>query len=197
MAMREAKMAERLVQTVYFEKPGPENTDRTLEIAEKRARELNIKSVLVATTQGDTGVKAAQRMKGLEIIAVTHNTGFSQPNVQQLSPGNREAMEKSGAKVLTGIHAFGGVNRGLRMKLQTYQPDELIAFTLRTFGQGLKVCVEVSVMAADAGLVRTGEPCVAIAGTGRGADTAVVLSPAHAQSFLDLRIHEILCKPYG
>jgi hypothetical protein len=190
-------MAERLFQTVYFEKPGPANTDRTLEIAEKRARELGIKTVLVATTQGDTGVKATKRFKGPEIIAVTHNTGFSQPNVQELSPGNQEAMGKSGAKVLTGIHAFGGVNRGLRMKLQTYQADEIIAFTLRTFGQGLKVCVEISVMAADAGLVRTGEPCLAIAGTGRGADTAVVLSPAHAQGFLDLRIHEILCKPYG
>jgi hypothetical protein len=190
-------MAEQIVPTVYFEKPGPANTDRTLEIAAKRARELNIKTVLVATTQGDTGVKAAERMKGLEIIAVTHNTGFTQPNAQELSAGNRETLEKSGVKVLTGIHAFGGVNRGLRMKLGTYQPDEIIAFTLRTLGQGLKVCVEISVMAADAGLVRAGEPCVAIAGTGRGADTAVVLSPAHAQGFLDLRIHEILCKPHG
>ena len=190
-------MAEQLVQTVYFDKPGPANTERTLEIAEKRARELDIKTILVATTQGDTGVKAAKRMKGLEIIAVTHNTGFAQPNVQELSPENRQAMEKSGARVLTCIHTFGGVNRGIRMKLGTYQPDEIIAFTLRTLGQGLKVCVEISVMAADGGLVKTGEPCIAIGGTGRGADTALVLSPAHAQNFLDLRIHEILCKPYG
>ena len=50
-------------------------------------------------------------------------------------------------------------------------------------------------MAADAGLVRAGEPCIAIAGTGRGADTAVVLIPANAQDFFDLKIMEILAKP--
>jgi hypothetical protein len=94
------------------------------------------------------------------------------------------------------MHAFGGVNRAVRIKLNTYQLDEIIAFVLRTLGQGFKVCVEIALMAADAGLVRVGEPCVAVAGTGRGADTAVVLSPTNAQTFFDIRIHEILCKPY-
>ncbi|MFH1928052.1 MAG: hypothetical protein ABIK79_07760 [Chloroflexota bacterium] len=50
-------------------------------------------------------------------------------------------------------------------------------------------------MAADAGLIRTDEEVIAIAGTGRGADTAVVLQPAHAQDFFNLRVKEIICKP--
>jgi hypothetical protein len=59
----------------------------------------------------------------------------------------------------------------------------------------MKVCMEIALMAADAGLVAVGEPCIAIGGTGRGADTAVVLTPANAQSFFDLRVMEILAKP--
>ena len=83
----------------------------------------------------------------------------------------------------------------MRNKLGTYLTDEIIAYTLRTFGEGMKVCAEITLMAADAGLVRVGEPCIAIAGTGRGADTAVVLVPANAQEFFDLKVMEVLAKP--
>jgi hypothetical protein len=60
----------------------------------------------------------------------------------------------------------------------------------------MKVVVEISVMAADAGLVRTDEEIIAIAGTGRGADYAVVLKPVHSNDFFDLKVKEILCKPH-
>ena len=83
----------------------------------------------------------------------------------------------------------------MRKKWGTYGIDEIVAQTLRLFGEGMKVCVEIALMAADAGLVRVGEPCIAIAGTGRGADTAVVLIPAHVQQFFDLRVMEVLAKP--
>lgn len=189
-------MGERTVQTVYFDRAGPENTKRTLELAASRARELDIKKMLVATTQGNTGVMAVQMFKGLDTVVVTHSTGFSEPNAQELTPENRRVIENGESRILTCAHAFGGVNRAVRIKLGTYMVDEIIAFVLRTMGQGFKVCVEIAMMAADAGLVRTGEPCIAVAGWGRGADTAVVLSPANAQTFFDLCIHEILCKPY-
>jgi hypothetical protein len=90
---------------------------------------------------------------------------------------------------------MGGIGRAVRKKLGTYEVEEIIAYALRIFGEGMKVVAEISVMAADAGLIRTDEEVIAIAGTGRGADTAVVLRPAHAQQFFDLRILEVLCKP--
>jgi len=62
-------------------------------------------------------------------------------------------------------------------------------------GQGMKVVIEISVMAADAGLVRTDEDIIAIGGSGRGADTAVVLRPVNSNDFFDLKVKEILCKP--
>ena len=36
---------------------------------------------------------------------------------------------------------------------------------------------------------------VAIAGTGSGADAAIVVRPAHSRQFFDTRVKEIICKP--
>lgn len=188
-------MSEVVVETVCFEKPGPENTTRTLAIAKRRADALSIETILVASTRGQTGVRAAELFRGYDLVVVSHSTGFVEPNVQQLTEENRAAIEAAGVTILTCQHAFGGVNRAVRKKLGTYLTDEIIAYTLRTFGEGMKVCVEISLMAADAGLVRVGEPCVAVGGTGRGADTAVVLAPVNAQQFFDLQVMEILAKP--
>lgn len=183
------------VTATYFEKPGKENTQRTLELAKKRAEELGIKTIIVASTRGETGVRACETFRGYDVVVVTHSTGFKEPNYQQLTDENRAAIEAAGGKILTCQHAFGGVGRAVRKKLGTYELEEIIAHTLRLFGDGMKVAVEIALMAADAGFVRTDEPCIAIAGTGTGADTAVVLKPSNAQTFFDLKVLEILCKP--
>jgi len=62
------------LKTVYFENPGSENTNEVLGIARQRAEELGIKTILVATTGGDTAVKAVEVFSGLKVIAVTHVT---------------------------------------------------------------------------------------------------------------------------
>ncbi len=188
-------MSEINTSCVYFTQTGPANTDRTLELARARAEELGIRWILVATTRGTTGLKATQMFQGLEVIVVSHSTGFGGPDTQELTDENRVAIEAAGAKILTCQHAFGGVGRAVRKKMGTYQLDEIMAFTLRTFCEGIKVAAEMSLMAADAGLVRTDEPLIAIAGTGGGADTAAVLKPTNAQTFFDLRFLEIICMP--
>jgi len=182
-------------QTTYFARPGPSNTDRTLELAYARAKSLGLRTALVATTTGDTAVRAVRALQGIQVIAVTHSTGFGEPNVQELTSESRSAIEAAGGRVLTCQHALGGVNRAVRKKLDTYQLDEIIAFTLRLFSQGIKVAAEISLMAADAGLVRTDVPVLAIAGSGGGADTAAVMLPTNAQTFFDLKILEIICRP--
>jgi hypothetical protein len=188
-------MSEITVRGVYFDNQGKMNTERTLEIAKARAEELGIKTILVATTTGETGARAAEFFQGYNLVVVTHSTGLRGPNEQELGEENRAAIERAGVKILTCQHAFGGVGRAVRKKLGTYELEEIIAYALRIFGEGMKVVCEIALMAADAGLVRTDEEVIAIAGTGRGADTAVVLVPANAQSFFDMRIQEILCKP--
>ncbi|OGF62117.1 MAG: hypothetical protein A2Y62_06470 [Candidatus Fischerbacteria bacterium RBG_13_37_8] len=179
----------------YFKEKGPINTDKVLELAKKRADELNIKNILVATTFGNTAVKASELFRGYNLIIVTHSTGFSAPNTQELLPENREKIIQNGAKILTCQHAFGGVGRAVRRELNTYELEEIIAYTLRMFGQGTKVAVEIALMAADAGLIRTDEEIISIGGSNTGADTALILLPANAQDFFKLRILEIICKP--
>jgi hypothetical protein len=184
------------VETItYFERPGKDNTEQTLQLAKERADQLGLRQVLVASTGGATGLRAAQVFKGYDLVVVSHSAGFKQPNFQEITEEDRAAIVGAGARLLVCQHAFGGVNRAVRRKLDTYQLDEIIAYTLRIFGEGMKVVCEITLMAADAGMIRTQEAVLAIAGTGRGADTAVILQAVNAQYFFDLRVNEILCKP--
>ena len=188
-------MTELTAQTVYFGQQEPANTDRTLELVQERARALGITTVLVATTSGATGLKAAQLLGDLNVVAVTHSAGFSTAYKANHDPGICDGIRAAGGQVLTTTHAFGGVGRAVRKKLATYQVDEIIAYTLRCFGQGMKVVAEITLMASDAGLVPGDAPIIAVGGSGRGADTAVVIRPTHAQTFFDLRYLEIICMP--
>ncbi len=181
---------------VYFDEPGPENTEEVLRIAKQRAEELGIKAILVASTRGDTAARAAEVFDGIKVIAVSHAVGWREPNVQEFTEENRQKVESKGGIVLTATHVFSGVDGAMRKKLNMYLLGDIIASTLRIFGQGMKVICEISSMAADAGLVHTDENVIAIAGRGRGADTAVVLRPANSRDFFDLRVQEILCKPH-
>lgn len=180
---------------VYHHQPGKENTQKTLEIAAQRAKELGINTVLVASTAGETGLLAARIIQAAKVVVVTHATGFLKPDFQQLQPDMRNRIEEEGAQVLTCQHALGGVGRAVRKKLNTYELEEIMAYTLRIFGEGTKVAVEIALMAADAGFVSTREPCISVGGTAQGADTAILLQPAHAQNFFDMKILEILAKP--
>ena len=188
-----------ITQCLHFKRPGPKNTEATMAHAAKRALELDIKKVVLATCSGRTAYSALEHFnpESFELIAVTHVTGFREPNHQELAEKIRADLTAKGVKVLTTTHAFGGVGRGVRTKLGTFQVDEIMAFTLRMLGQGVKVGVEMAYMAADRGWVRSDEEVLTIAGTGKGADTAMIVKPAHAAASLELKIKEIIAKPYN
>ena len=193
-------------KTVYFDSPGVHNTEEVLRIVQQRADELNIKNILVATTTGFTAVKAVEMLTDKKVIIVTHSAGFKEPNTQEFTEESRKIVESKGGIILTAAHAFGGLSRSMKQNLhpearQTYVVGDIIANTLRIFGQGMKVACEIAVMAADAGLVRTDEDVISIAGTGsaeagRGADVAIVVKPNYAHLIFDMRVREILCKPH-
>lgn len=180
---------------LYFEKVGEENTEETLKVSKRRADELGIKDIVVASTRGPTGVKASEVFKGYNLVVVTHTTGFREPGKQELSDESHEKIEANGGKVLTTSHAFAGVSRAMRGKFDTVGPAAVVAQTLRMFGQGMKVVVECAYMAADAGLIPIDRDVISIAGSGRGADTAVVLKPSHLHTLFDLYVKEIIAKP--
>ncbi len=188
------------IKTVYFNKPGRANTKKVLQIARKRAEELDIKTMVVASSSGSTAARAVEIFRGIKVVAVSLSTGFThgapQPNVQKFTKENMVIVEGKGGTVLTTTHAFAGVSRSIRYKFKTYTSIDIIANTLKIFGSGMKVACEITLMAADSGLVRTCDgDIIAIAGRRGGADTAIVLQPVISQDFFDLKVKEILCKP--
>ncbi|MBU1052384.1 MAG: hypothetical protein KKC46_00965 [Proteobacteria bacterium] len=179
---------------MYFDKPGKINTEKTLKLAFERGKALKIKEVVVATSKGDTAKKALEIFEGFKVIAVTYHSGFKEPFKQVMPDSAKKYLEERGAVVISATHALSGVERSVAKKFSGLYPALLIAETLRLFGQGVKVAVEISIMAADAGVL-TGNDIIAIGGTGTGADSALVLKPANQSDMFNMRIREIVCKP--
>ena len=178
----------------WFERPGGHNTEQALRLARRRAEQLGIRRIVVASTHGGTARAAAEvfRGSGVELFAVSLSAAFA-PEGWLMSGEERLAVERAGVRVLTGLHGLAdGVAEGL---LGGATAGTVVADTLRLFSQGMKVAVEIAVMAVEAGMLPPGEETVAVAGTDGGADTAVVLRPAFARRVRDLRICEIVCKP--
>jgi len=182
-------------KAVYFEKIGDQNTETLLKLVKKHAESTGVRDIVVASTRGETGVAASKLLKGYNVVVVTHFTGFPEPGAQELKEEHRKQILKNGAKIFTGTHALSSAERDVRKKFGTMQPLELMANTLRLMGEGTKVCVEIALMAADAGLIPVDRDVIAVAGTGKGADTALVIKPANASRFFDLKIREIIAKP--
>ncbi len=178
---------------MYWPVHGKDNTAQTAALAVKRAKELNIEHIVVASRTGETVRHLTGQ--GLQVICVTHHVGFASPGNDKMPPEMRDKLTSEGVKVLTTTHLMGGLDRAVRNKFGGVYPAEIIAQTLRMFGQGVKVCIEVVVMALDAGFIPYGREVVSVGGTGEGADTAIVVSPAHSNLFFDTKIKEIICKP--
>ena len=179
---------------MLFDKPGKVNTDDTLNAAVARARALGLFELVVATSSGETAYKALALFEGASITAVTYHAGFSEPFKPVMPEAVRKDLHSKGVRVVSATHALSGVERSLFGKYQGCYPVLLVADTLRLFGQGTKVAVEVTIMATDAGAL-SGNDIVAVGGTAKGADTALVLKPAGQSSLFDLRVREIICKP--
>jgi hypothetical protein len=184
---------------MYFNRPGNENTAETVEKAVKEAKTRHISHIVVASNTGATtfSIVDEARKQSYEgkIINVTHVYGFRENGKIEMSDSDREKLEKLGVRICTAAHALSGAERGLSRKFQGIYPLEIIANTLRMFSQGVKVCIEIAVMSLDAGLIPFGGEIISVGGTGRGADTAVIITPSYSAAIMETKIHEILCMP--
>ena len=181
----------------YFEKSGPDNTDETIKLAYERALELKIRDIVVASTHGSTALKVTETFstQRFNIVAVSICEGYKSEG-WTMSKEERAKLQAKGIKVLTSIHALGAdVSSAFTEKFGGKSFNEVVAETLYRFCQGMKVCVEIVLMAADAGLISVDGEVIAIAGTDEGADTAIVVKPAYPRTFLNLKIMEVIAKP--
>ena len=175
---------------VYFNEPGQQNTQETLDLVLARARARGIKKVVIASTRGETAILAASLFTaaGIKMVVVPHQYGFlrdGQRFPEELVP----ELENQGHRVYFGTMLFHTDD------LYGSKNPSAMAMLLRTFCQGMKVVHEILLMATNGGCVAAGEKVIAVAGTGRGADTAVVAIAAPSTRLYDLHITEIICKP--
>ena len=184
----------------YFEKSGEANTADAARFAIERAKELNLKTILVASTSGSTAESffAAMKGSGLNLIVVSHVMGFVKPGEWEFSLEIAERLRGQGVKIVTGTHALSGLERALSRspKIGGGSRSDAIAESLRrTVAVGLKVAVECVLIAADQGAIGINEEVIAVGGTMSGADTVCVIKPAHTSNFFDLQVREIVAMP--
>ncbi len=182
---------------LYFERVGRHNTNACLEVVKRALGETNYKHLVVATTTGATALvfSAALKDAGINVVAVTHSAGFKGPNTFEIPDDMRAKIRENGAKIYTGTILTHSIETSLNSKFSGIYPAMIIAQSLRRFGEGAKVCCEITMMAADAGLIPEAEEVIAVAGTAYGADRVMVLKSAVSKRFLELRVLEILAKP--
>jgi len=175
---------------VYFESIKVDNTEDTFSLVKERMNNLDVKKIVLASTTGTTARNAMDFFKdsGAQLIVVPHQFDFirkENPFPQELVQTLRDAGHE--------VH-FGTMLFHTDSMYGSTTPT-VMANLLRCFSQGVKVCFEIVLMATDAGYLKRGEKLIAIAGTGRGSDTALVMQAASSQKINKLRVNEIICKP--
>ena len=188
------------IEVTYFEKAGPANTDIALQIAKKYADQFNIKDIVVASTSGTVAEKAAELFdpNTYNIMVITHSYYFVNGKTRQEFPEDKmKQLKEKGLKLHAGTHAMSGIERGLRINREAWIFVDLLAKMLGWhFGQGIKVCIEISSTICDSGLIPDlDRDIIAVGGTGRGADTVCLIKPAPTSEFKNLRVKAILAKP--
>jgi hypothetical protein len=171
------------------------DTNKLLENAKNYALKNKIKEIVIATTTGETGVLASQIFNSkFTLIAVTHSTGFKNKGDQELLDKNKKKMLENNVKIFTGPMIFHSWNDYYRKRYGAIMPTTIIADTLRIFGQGTKVAVEIILMAMDAGLISS-KKVISIGGTCKGADTVILAEPSNSKKLFDIKIIDIFGKP--
>jgi hypothetical protein len=183
---------------IYFNQPGVDNTDEVIEIVYKRLKGGDIKSVVVASSSGVTGLKFAKKMaKETNLVIVSSHPGYSAPGVWNFDLDILKELESMGCKVVKQSHILSGLERSFSNKFSGASHTEVLAEALRCLlGVGMKVAIECAIMAADTGAIPI-EKTIAVGGTAKGSDCAIVVWPSHFNNFFDFRILEILAKPFS
>lgn len=202
-------MSETIRPCVYFEHPGKKNTERVVEVVMERLALGDISTVVVASTTGYTASRFADALEArggappVRLVSIAEGALIREWGAEypSLKPEVKQELERR------GVIAADKVSYLLHNSLFDYSewkfptPEDIVKETLYTFGQGLKVAVEVALMAVAGGFIEPFQKIIAVGGTGRGADTAIVARATYPNHFFSKEkekrfvIYEILCKP--
>jgi len=191
-------------QVYYFDEPGEENTKWVIEAVSQRLEAGGIRIVIVASTSGETAVEFARSLKGkTELICVSEapyrrEWGEEWPCLKQEF---RQELERLGVTIIDKVPYVFHSSVLEAARWPDAFPERVVKETLYSFGQGMKVAVEVTVTGVSCGYVPPYENVIGVGGSGRGADTAIVLRATYPASLFDkdpakrLEIKEIIAMP--
>jgi hypothetical protein len=180
---------------MYFDQGGKDNTNQVASLVADYAKRQGIRHIVVASVSGYTADAILNAVSDAEITVVTHVIGMRENGADTMGAEKRAELVQRGARIVTATHVLSGIERSISSKFGGVYPVEIMAHTLRLFGAGVKVAVECATMALDHGAIPYGEDIISIGGTGGGADTAILIRPAHGSRIFETRIKEIICKP--
>ena len=191
-------------QVYYFDEPGEENTQLVIEAVSQRLEVGGIRKVIVASTSGETAVEFARSLKGkAELICVSEapyrrDWGEEWPCLKQEF---RQELEELRATIIDKAPYVFHNSVLEAARWPDAFPERLVKETLYSFGQGMKVAVEVALTGVSCGYVTPYEDVIGVGGSSKGADTAIVLRATYPAALFDkdpakrLEIREIIAMP--
>lgn len=191
---------------IYFEHTGRQNTDKVVELVRERLDVGDLRTVIVASTTGYTAMKLADALVGrvdIRIVSVGETPLIREWGAKYpvLDPDVKYQLEEKGVIVADQIPYLLHSSVLDYSQWKAPSAEEIFRESLYAFGQGFKVAVEVTLIAVASGFIEPFQDVIAIGGTSRGADTAIVLRatfPNHVfstEKHKRLIIREVVCKP--
>lgn len=194
------------IRVFFFDCPGPQNTEHVLQAVKERLRRGDIDKVLVASESGRLAMKIKDAFPDKTIVCVTYDEyarlKYNKPKLM------KEKLDEKGVIVVNNIEE--PISRELifrnwwiekTLKMNGEQADLFWMSLICVGGHGFRTAVETVFMAVEAGIVEEGERVVSIAGTGWGADSAIVMKGSRFEDAVGehpeerLKVEEILAMP--
>jgi hypothetical protein len=157
----------------YYAAAGKENTDETLKLVKRTAEELGIENIVLASTTGFTAQKAFDVLKDMDMNLTVVGTERS-----RFSSDLNKRLKENGCNICFSREV-------------SYDYPDSVKIAYRRFSQGVKVAVEIAMIAAQEGFVSTEEDVISI---GKW-DTALIVRPATSDNFSELKVRELICMP--
>jgi len=157
----------------YYSTPGRENVDTTLALVKKTAEELGIEEMVIASTTGFTARKAVEAFGGTGVKLTFVGTAR-----ERFPSALIEELKEKSCNVCFSREV-------------TYDYPDAMKMAYRRFCEGMKVAVEIAMIAAQQGYVSTDKEIISM---GKW-DTAIVVKPSTSNRFEGLVIREVICKP--
>jgi len=191
-------------QVYYFDEPGDGNTDLVVKAVSQRVEGGGVTEVIVASTSGETAVKFARALKGKARVVCVSEAPYRREWGERwpcLKSRFRKELTELGAYIIDEVPYVFHDSVLENARWPAIFPERLVKETLYCFGQGLKVAVEVALLAVSCGKVAPFRDVIAVGGSTKGADTAILLRATYPACLFDkdpakrLEIREIIAMP--